>query len=156
MADYGVAADTWQPLDWAWAAERLIRPRNYWLTTASGAGVPAALPVWGAWDDDRLRFAFGCSPQSRKARHIAANPNVVVTTEDTIEAVSVHGLATLLGPAAVDAWLDQFVAKYGHEVGPEYADFMRSHPMFEVAPTTAYGVIERVPEFNTRATRWRF
>lgn len=157
MSDYGVQADTWQPLDWPWAAERLVGVRNYWLATADAHGRPHCMPVWGVWDDDRLQFAFGCSPNSRKARDIAANPHVTVTNDDTVECVSVQGTAELVtDPTRVEPWADGFVAKYGDEIGPEYADFVRSHPLFVVTATMAFGMIERTDEFATRATRWRF
>lgn len=157
MGDYGVSADSWQPLPWEWAAARLTPLRNFWLATAGPDGQPHSLPVWGVWDDDDLRFAFGCSPNSRKARNIAANPRVTLTTEDTVECVSVQGIAAAVtDPARTDVWVPRFVAKYGDEVGPEYADFLRSHPLYEVTPTVAFALIERADEFSTRATRWRF
>ena len=79
MSDYGVEEDSWNPLSWEWAAARLSTPRNYWLATVDGNGRPASSPVWGVWDDDRLRYAFGCAANSRKARNIAALPSLVGT-----------------------------------------------------------------------------
>ena len=157
MSDYGVEEDSWNPLSWEWAAARLSTPRNYWLATVDGNGRPASSPVWGVWDDERLRYAFGCAANSRKARNIAANPQVVLTTEDTVEAISLEGAAELVtDPDRIDGWLKLFVKKYGHEVGPEYEAFMRSNPIYAIAPRVAFAMIEHPDDFATRATRWRF
>jgi len=157
MADYGVGGDTWEPLDWAWAAERLVPNRNYWVVTVNADGRPHAMPVWGIWDDEELRFEFGCAPSSRKARNIAANPQVTFTNSDTVECISVQGEAWLVtDPERIEWWADRQVAKYGDEIGPDYREFVKEHPVFEVKPRVAFGIIERVDEFSTRATRWRF
>ena len=34
-----------------------------WVVTASAAGRPHALPVWGVWDDDVPGFAWSCAPR---------------------------------------------------------------------------------------------
>lgn len=157
MADYGVQASTWDPLPWTWAAERLAGSRNFWVGTVNALGMPHSMPVWGVWDDEWLRFMFSCSPNAAKARNIAANPQVVVTVDDTVEAVSVQGRALLLTPSTRrEEWVDRYVAKYGDEVGEGLADFVSSHAMFEVTPIVAFGMVERTPDFNTRATRWHF
>lgn len=158
MAAYGTDTPDWQALPWQWAGERLTANHNYWVVTVSAKGAPHALPVWGVWDDDDLQFMFSCAPTAQKARNIAANPKVVVTADSTLECISVEGTASLLADASrIDTWVDRYVAKYGHEVPTEnFADFVRSHAVFEVTPTKALAVIEREVEFATRATRWRF
>ena len=157
MPEYGVDTPDWKPLPWEWAAERLLVNRNYWVTTVSGAGRPHSLPVWGVWDDADHLFAFSCGPSSRKARNIAANPGVVVAGSDTVECISVEGLATVLadGDERRDRWIEQYVEKY--DPGSEtMTDFVREHLVIEVVPTRAFGIVEREDEFSTRATRWRF
>jgi PPOX class probable F420-dependent enzyme len=159
MAAYGTNSPDWKALPWDWAAERLIPNKNFWVVTVSAEGAPHALPVWGVWDDDDLRFMFSCAPTARKARNIAANPHVVVTVDSTEEAISVEGTAApITDPGRVDAWIHRYVAKYGSEVpdGDGLGDFVRSHAMFEVVPTKAFAIIEREDEFALRATRWRF
>lgn len=157
MVDYGTGSPEWMALPWGWAAERLTPNRNYWLITVSAKGAPAALPVWGVWDDHDLRFMFSCSPNARKARNIAANPRMAFTIDNTVECISVEGTAAAITePARVDVWIDRYVAKYGDEVGDALGDFVRSHAMFEVVPTKALAIIERADEFALRATRWRF
>jgi general stress protein 26 len=159
MAAYGTNSPDWKALPWEWAAERLIPNKNYWVVTVSAQGAPHALPVWGVWDDDDLRFMFSCAPTARKARNIAANPHVVVTVDSTVEAISVEGTAAPITEIGrIDIWIDRYVAKYGNEVpdGDGLGDFVRSHAMFEVVPTKAIAIIEREDEFALRATRWRF
>ena len=156
MADYGVNVPEWQALPWSWAAERLIATRNYWVTTASAAGQPHSLPVWGVWDDDDRQFMFSCSPNAKKVHNLAANPSIAITNSDSVECVSVQGSAKLLTDMArIDGWVERYVRRYGDEMGPEAGNFIRSHACFEVTPTLAVSVIERADEFAKRATRWR-
>jgi len=158
MQDYGVGGEDWSPLPWAWAVERLVPNRNYWVVTVSGAGRPHSMPVWGVWDDTVDRFLFSCSPHSRKARNLAANPQVVVTVDDTVECVSVEGRARVIEPGdpVRETWVDRYVAKYA-AIEPELTpEFIRANVMVEVEPERAFGVIERTDEFATRATRWVF
>lgn len=157
MAAYGTGSPEWKALPWEWAAERLIPNKNYWVVTVSAGGVPHALPVWGVWDDHDLRFMFSCAPSARKARNIAANPQVVFTVDSTVECVSVEGnAAPITEPDRIDTWVDHYVAKYSSEVPEGLGDFVRQHAMFEVVPTKAFALIEREEEFALRATRWRF
>ena len=157
MPEYGVATPDWQALPWAWAAELLIGTHNYWVVTASSGGQPHSLPVWGVWDDTALRFMFSCAHGSKKARNLDSNPQVAFTSGDTIECVSVQGVAALIvEPTRQRDWVDLYVAKYGVEAGGELGEFVRHNAMYEVTPSIAFGVIERADEFATRATRWRF
>jgi Pyridoxamine 5'-phosphate oxidase len=156
MPDYGVDNADWQPLPWTWAAERLAASRNFWIVTASAAGRPHAMPVWGVWDDGDLRFAFSCGPRSRKAANLAANPRVVIASEDTVEALSVEGRAQRVDGQRQDVWIDRYLAKY-RPMSPDLSgEFLRQNLVFEVVPERALAVIEREAEFATRATRWRF
>lgn len=157
MADYGVDTPRWAPLPWSWAAERLEANRNFWVVTVSGDGRPHALPVWGAWDDEELRFAFSCAPRARKARNLAANPRAVVMIDGTVECLSVEGRARAVGDHGRQAqWIDRLVAKY-RAVSPEYGpEFLRQNLLVEFEPERAFAIIEREEEFSTRATRWVF
>lgn len=157
MSDYGVDTPDWEALPWAWAAERLAANRNFWVVTVSGGGRPHALPVWGVWDDHDLRFAFSCAPGSRKARNLAANPRAVVMVDDTVECISVEGVAESVvpGPRA-EAWIERYLAKYQPLEASLDAEFLRQNALYELTPDRAFAVIERADEFATRATRWVF
>ena len=157
MPDYGVQTDQWRALPWSWAAQRLINARNYWMVTVSVTGRPHTLPVWGVWEDAAHRFAFSCGPRSRKARDLEANPYVCLAPEDTVEAVSVEGTATLVrDEARREWWIERYLSKYRPMSAELSADFVRENLLVEVTPQRAFAVIEREEEFATRATRWRF
>jgi hypothetical protein len=155
MSDYGVDTPDWEALPWSWAAERLTATRNVWLVTASATGRPHSMPVWGVWHDDD-GFYFSCSPNARKARNLAANPQATVTTEDTVEAISVEGRVAPVSGDRLEIWIGRYVDKY-RAIAPELnGDFLRAHANFELTPERAFAIIEREEEFATRATRWRF
>lgn len=156
MPDYGVEGDGWMGLPWSWAADRLVRTRNYWVVTVSRSGRPHALPVWGVWHDDEQRFGFSCGPRSTKAAHLSANRHVVFTVDDTVECVSVQGDAEVVRGDRTDVWIERYLAKYSAEASGLSAEFLRANFLVEVRPTTGFGVIEREDEFARRATRWRF
>lgn len=162
MTDYGVPSDPEGALPWSWAEERLVANKNYWVVTASASARPHAMPVWGVWLPATERFWFSCSPNARKARNIAENPQCAVTVDDTVECVSVEGRARLVDPDAdgpeVDAMVAAYLAKYWDDpsVHPEMEAFLRGHAIFEVTPERAFGIIERDDEFSQKATRWRW
>jgi len=157
MPDYGVDTAAWEPLPWSWAAAKLESGRNYWVVTASARGRPHALPVWGVWHEGEQRFGFSCGPRSRKAANLAANPQVVVATDDTVECLSVEGRAAVVDdPARQDAWVERYLAKY-RPVSPDLsAGFIRANLLVEVVPERAFGIVEREDAFAERATRWRW
>jgi PPOX class probable F420-dependent enzyme len=157
MPDYGVRAETWEPLPWGWAATKLASGRNYWLVTASAEGRPHALPVWAVWDEDEHRLAFSCGPRSRKARNLRANPQVAVAVDDTVECLSLEGRAQVLeDEPRREEWAGRYVAKYAPLSPGLDAGFVLAHLVVEVTPDRALAVIEREDEFATRPTRWRF
>ncbi len=162
MADYGVPSDPAGALPWAWAQERLVRNKNYWVVTASASRRPHALPVWGVWLADTDRFWFSCSQNARKLRNIAENPQCAVTVDDTVECVSVEGLARVADPAGDADGIRQMIAAYlakywaDPDVHADMEAFIRRHAIVEFAPERAFGIIERDDEFAQRATRWRW
>jgi nitroimidazol reductase NimA-like FMN-containing flavoprotein (pyridoxamine 5'-phosphate oxidase superfamily) len=162
MAAYGVPDDMTGVLPWHWAEERLVASRNYWFVSASGAGRPHALPVWGVWLPTTERFWFSCASTSRKLRNVTANPRCVVAVDDTVECVSVEGRARVVDhaadPTAADAMIAAYLPKYWDDPAthPDMEAFLRSNTIVEVVPERAFGIIEREEEFSERATRWRW
>ena len=94
-------------LPWSYIQERMAQARNYWIATATPQGKPAATPVWGVWLDDILYFDG--SPQTRRGRNIAANPQVAVHLESGDQALMLEGEAHIL-PGAPDKALAKRVA----------------------------------------------
>jgi hypothetical protein len=157
MPDYGVDTPEWEPLPWAWAAERLGANLNFWVVTVSAGGRPHALPVWGVWDDAEGRFAFSCGRGARKARNLAANPQAVVMTDDTVECLSVEGRAApVADEPRLEQWIDRYLAKYRPMAPDLSAEFIRQGLVLEFVPERAFAIIEREDEFAARATRWVF
>ncbi len=162
MSGYGVPTDTADALPWEWAQQRLVSNRNYWVVTASAAGRPHAMPVWGVWLPATDRFWFSCAPTARKARNIAENRQCVVTVDDTVECISVEGQARMvdavLDANGIDSMVVAYLAKYWDDpsVHVEMENFLRSGTIIEFTPDRAFGVIEREEDFSRRATRWRW
>lgn len=154
MSSYGVPDDPDGLLPWAWAEERLVANRNYWVVTVDALHRPHAMPVWGVWMIDTERFWFSAAPDAFKVRNIESNPHVVVATADTVEVVSVEGTAELRtdDEGAAAAWGE----KYGtsSEEQAELAAFFPQGAMICVTPVKAFGLIETPEDFGPRATRW--
>jgi hypothetical protein len=87
---------------------------------------------------------------------VAANPQVTVAIDDTVECVSVEGRATAVRGDRKDVWVERYLAKYAPIAPALTADFIRDNVVVELVPERAFGIIEREAEFATRATRWRF
>ena len=159
MSEYGVPADPAGTLPFEWARERLVANRNYWVVTVDPGGRPHSTPVWGVWHDDT--FWFSCAPGALKARNLRANPHVAVTTSDTVEFVSVEGVAAeAAAPSEVaQAWARKYDDGTGDGGAADVAEmeaFFAANAAFQVRPSKAIGMIERPDEFAEKATRWVF
>jgi hypothetical protein len=144
---YGVPKSPEGLLPWSWAEERLARSRNYWIGTVSPDGRPHSTAVWGVWQDDR--FYFSMDAGSLKGRNLAANPRVVVTTENAAEAVILEGVFE----GRVD---DGSVVPVRDSYEKKYVWQMEGYEFFGVRPFLAFGFIEAPDKFSQSATRWRF
>jgi hypothetical protein len=84
--------------------------RNYWIATATTEGKPSATPVWGVWLDERLYFDG--SPQTRRGRNIAANPQVAVHLESGDSALMLEGEAFIYNSPPERVLAEQIAAVY--------------------------------------------
>lgn len=107
-------------LDAAGVAERLQGMTLLALATAGRDGRPVVGPVDGIFL--RGSFHFGSAPDSLRARHVAARPEVSATHLPGEElAVTVHGKAVAVDVAAPEGaklrqtLLDVYVPRYGAE-----------------------------------------
>jgi PPOX class probable F420-dependent enzyme len=145
---YGIHADEDGLLDWSWAEERLVAARNYWVSTVRPDGRPHVMPVWGLWHDGD--FYFSSSPDSRKAKNLAANPAITVHLESGDEVVVVEGEADYASDEDLLRRLgEDYSRKYSFDV-----TFTGGRPLVVVSPRVAYAWIEQ--SFPSSATRFTF
>lgn len=67
-----------EPTSWAAARQVLEAAQLSWLTTVRADGRPHVTPLVAVWLDGALHFTTG--PGEQKARNLAGNPQVVLTT----------------------------------------------------------------------------
>jgi general stress protein 26 len=108
---------------WDDAQRVLADAQLAWITTVRADGRPHVTPLVTVWLDDALHFCAG--PAEQKARNLAANPNVVLTTGcnrwdeglDVVvegEAVRVTDAPTLERLAA--AWSEKWDGRWTYAV----------------------------------------
>jgi nitroimidazol reductase NimA-like FMN-containing flavoprotein (pyridoxamine 5'-phosphate oxidase superfamily) len=153
---------------WSEARRRLEEAEIYWLSTSHPEGRPNVAPLIAVWLEETLYFCTG--EHERKAKNIARNPNVAVTTGCNLLGegmdVVMEGKAVMVRDEALLRRIaDAYVAKYGNDwrfgVRDEAfyidtgavreADTSRV-VVFAVDPTTAFG-FGRGELFSQ--TRWR-
>jgi general stress protein 26 len=167
-SDPGATATAWE------SARRVLEEAGvFWLSTVRPDGRPHVTPLLAVWLEDALYFTTG--PGERKARNLAANPHVVLTTgtnaygsglDVTVEgdAVNVTDHARLHRIAA--AYEEKYGAQWHFDVedgafrlpvegrAPDSAEGDGSVRAlaFEVAPVTAFGF----GKGTFSQTRWHF
>jgi len=151
---YGVPEDDASLLPWSWAVERLEQARNYWFSTTRPDGRPHAMPAWAVWLDGVLYFEG--SPETRRARNVAANPAIVVHLESGDEVVILEGEARAAGKperALAERLAAAFGAKYAatHDYRPA-PDQWDNGGLWAVRPRVAFAW----SKFPTTVTRWQF
>jgi len=143
QAEYGIPADEAGMLPWSFVADRLLAARNYWLVTVRPDARPHASPVWGVWLADD--FYFGMGRQTRKARNLAENSNVVIHLDSSDEAVIIEGAAREVTDTDLHIKIDDtYEAKYQIRHGT---------PVFKLQPKLVMAWDKNYPH---SATRWVF
>ncbi len=158
---------------WETARQALETAEIFWLSTVRPDGRPHVTPLISVWLDDALYFCTG--PAERKARNLAANRHVVLTTGANAYG---SGLDLIVEGDAVNVTdhtrlhriADAFGDKYGAEWHFDVADGAFRLPaeaaapdpgagpdagralVFEVAPVTAFGF----GKGRFSQTRWHF
>jgi general stress protein 26 len=150
------------PTPWAEAIKQLEQAGICWLSTVRPDGRPHVTPLAAVWLDGAIYFCTGNS--ERKTRNLAQNPHVVVTTGcnafgEGLDVVIEGDAVRTTDEAILQRFTDQLRAKYGTffdfqvrdgGVAGEDGDVA---PVFEVAPTRAFG-FARGEQFSQ--TRWTF
>ncbi|WP_274557731.1 pyridoxamine 5'-phosphate oxidase family protein [Streptomyces spiramyceticus] len=145
---------------WPDAAGRLEQAELFWLTTVRPDGRPHVTPLLAVWQDDALHFCTG--PQERKAKNLAANAHVVLTTgTNTLREgfdLVVEGEAVAeTDESRLRRLAEAYETKYGEDWhfdvrdGAFYGQGNRA-VVFRVAPTRAFGFGKDVYS----QTRWTF
>jgi nitroimidazol reductase NimA-like FMN-containing flavoprotein (pyridoxamine 5'-phosphate oxidase superfamily) len=130
---------------WSRVEAALAAARNYWIGTAGPNGRPHAAPVWALWLDGDVYFSTG--KESRKARNLDANPNVVVHVESSSgEIVILEGRAEEISDETTlkPVWY-AYKRKYDWDAS--------RYPFYVVRPALAFSFEEHLGE---TATRWTF
>jgi nitroimidazol reductase NimA-like FMN-containing flavoprotein (pyridoxamine 5'-phosphate oxidase superfamily) len=105
------------PMPWQTALEQVRAADTFWLSTVRPDGRPHVTPLIAVWHDDAICFTTG--PQERKARNLADNPAVVLTTgrselsADGLDVVLEGRAEPVTDPEQLQAVADGFTAKYG-------------------------------------------
>jgi PPOX class probable F420-dependent enzyme len=130
---------------WTAAREALEEAQLAWVATVRADGRPHVTPLVSVWLDDALHFCTG--PEEQKARNLAANPQVVVTTGcnrwDQGLDVMVEGEATrVTDRPTLERLAAAWAAKWDGRWTYEAADDGFAHPeaggavlVFAVRPT---------------------
>lgn len=145
-------------LPWSWAAQRLKKSHNYWITTVKPAqsprdSAPHTMVVWGLWQDGRFLFSTGS--KARKTRNLAENQHCIVCTEKANEAVIVEGVAEIADVNARRKFLPVYERKYKFSMKGMADDILSmKEPVFAVRPRVVFGLWEKY--FQSKSTRWIF
>jgi nitroimidazol reductase NimA-like FMN-containing flavoprotein (pyridoxamine 5'-phosphate oxidase superfamily) len=147
--------------DWSEAEKLLSAAELFWLSTVRPDGRPHVTPLPAVWSEGALHFCTG--PEERKARNLALNPHVVLTTGtntwnqgyDVVvegEAERVRDDGRLRELAAV--WETKYGSFWHFEVRGGFFHHGSGHAaVYVVAPRTVFGFGKGEPFSQTR---WRF
>jgi hypothetical protein len=135
-------------LPWSHAEQRLIASRSYWVCTTRPDGRPHSIPVWGFWHQGA--FYFGTHRETRKAKNLAANPNISVHLESGDDVVILEGRAEEVDTKQLVKDMDAVCRKkYGMPMM-----VVDGGVSFRVRPRIVLAWLEK--EFPYTATRWEF
>ena len=149
-AGYGIErSPSAEMIPWSAVGERLAGARNYWLGTTRPDGRPHVAPVWGVWLDGV--FYFATDPASRKARNLAASPQLVVHLESGDDVVILEGTAEAAAdPSLLARFADAYEAKYQFRPDTSSA----APGVYRLRHRVAFAWLER--NFPQSATRFTF
>ena len=126
-------------IPWSNVDRRLRALREIWVATASPGGRPDAVPVWFWWDGEAVWFTTNA--RSRKARNIAAQPEVVLHNGDGADTIVLKGMAERVTDEAAlvrldAAYAEKYVDPHGGARATIFVEgdiFLRVRPSFVMA-----------------------
>lgn len=146
---------------WSRAEEILRSAELFWISTVRSDGRPHVTPLPAVWLDGRLHFCTG--PGERKAKNLATNPHLVLTTgnnrwKEGFDLVYEGTATRITDDARLRVLADAWETKYGSDWHFDVADGHFGHGegravVFEVPPKTVFGFGKGTPFSQTR---WRF
>jgi general stress protein 26 len=148
------------PTKWADGSERLKKAEIYWLSTVRPDARPHVTPLIGLFLDEAFHFCTG--PTERKAKNLAANPHVVVTTGDNaidkgMDLVVEGDALRVTDGADLQRVADEYAAKYDWQFTARDGAFFNDQGgeafVFRVVPSKAFAFGKGEPFSQTR---WRF
>ena len=156
FSDASAEATPWQE-----GVDQLTHAQIYWLTTVRPEGRPHVTPLMGLWIDDAFYFSTG--ETERKAKNLAQNPHVVVTTganrlDEGLDIVLEGTAERLTDTAALQQIADGYDGKYDgwhYTVGDGVlvGESGNEAIVFRVAPETVFGFVKGD---TYSQTRWQF
>jgi general stress protein 26 len=145
---------------WADAARELAAAELSWLSTVRPDGRPHVTPLLTVWRDGALHFCTGAD--ERKARNLATNPHVVLTTgrnalkgglDLVVEGTAVRVRDTGRLRELAEVWEQKYGSDWHFEVQDDTFDGQGGPAyVYRVEPVTAFG-FGKDPYSQTR---WRF
>jgi nitroimidazol reductase NimA-like FMN-containing flavoprotein (pyridoxamine 5'-phosphate oxidase superfamily) len=96
---------------WEYVEKRLTEALHYWLCSVRPDGRPHAVPKWAVFVDGKIYFDG--SPETRHARNIAENPQVLCHLESGEDVIIVEGRAKASGKPS---------SELAHRIARAYAD----------------------------------
>jgi hypothetical protein len=130
---------------WATGKERLEQAEIYWLSTVRPDGRPHVTPLIAVWQDGALHFCTG--PEERKAKNLAHNAHVAVTTgcnalNEGLDVVVEGQAIEVNDEVRLQRLADLYKSKYGWDFsvrdGAFFGDGGRAL-VYEIAATKAFG-----------------
>lgn len=103
---------------WEDVESRLMRSRNYWLSTTRPDGRPHVVPRWGVWLDGR--FWYDGSPETTHVKNLERNPACALHLENGSEVTIVEGQSIRPMPIVGELG-ERLAAEYAAKYGPDYA-----------------------------------
>lgn len=145
---------------WQEARAQLGSAKIFWISTVRPDGRPHVTPLPTVWTDGALHFCTG--PAERKARNLAGNPNLVLTTgcntyDDGLDLVVEGEAVRVRDDAELRRLARMWTDKYGSDWRFEVRDGAFRHGpgeahVFRVAPTKVLGFSKGHPFGQTRWT----
>jgi general stress protein 26 len=150
------------PVAWEEARRRLEEAELYWLSTVRPDGRPHVTPLIAVWLDGAMYFCTGAD--ERKAKNIARNPHVILTTgcnalKEGMDVVIEGDAIRVKDDAALQRIAGEYLSKYGEDwrFTVRNGAFVNQESgvalVYEVQPKTAFGFGKGDPYSQTR---WRF